>query len=211
MKKKNLIKSIFILAYTILLCVTVSFAWILAVKPNIIRELKIDYKDGGKLIIAPSDIEGAVYVTNELGEEVELTDEFKIEPKDVLPNSVVSFKIRLKNNTDNYTKVDVSLVGLKPSDENLLSVVYFAAMPSTGWGDSAPTSVYKQLGDANKSSTGETYNLTILSEISLPTTDKKNDNDYLELSCYFFFDPDTMTNEHQNANLKIGAFRIMQR
>ena len=78
MKKKNLIKSIFILTYTVLLCVTVSFAWILAVKSNIVRELKIDYKDGGKLIIAPSDIEGAVYVTNEFGEEVELTEEFKI-------------------------------------------------------------------------------------------------------------------------------------
>lgn len=211
MKKKNLGKSIFIIAYTLLLCVTVSFAWILAIKPNIVQNVNINYNDDNKLIIAPSDIEGAVYVVNEKGEEVELTSDFHIDPKDVLPNSIIDFKIRLKNNTDNLTKIDVSLVGITTSRETLLNVVYFSATPSTGWGKDAPHSEYKQLGDAKKSQTSETYSLTVLNEISLRSTDKENEEDYLEFSCYFFFDPETMTNEHQNTELVIGAFRITQK
>ncbi len=211
MKKKNLGKSIFIIAYTLLLCVTVSFAWILAIKPNIVENVKVNYDDDHKLIIAPLDIEGAIYVVNERGEEVELTEDFHIDSKDVLPNSIIDFKIRLRNNTDSWAKIDVSLVGIVASRETLLNVVYFSATPSTGWGETVPQSEYKQLGDAKKSQTGETYSLTVLDEISLRSTDKKDKQDYLEFSCYFFFDPETMTNEHQNSNLTIGAFRITQR
>ncbi len=212
MKKRSLGKSIFILAYTILLCVTVSFAWILAQKPNEVQRVDIDYSEKGKLVIAPTDIEGSVYVTTSEGEEIELTQDFKISSSEVLPNSVIPFKIRLKNNTDSVTRVDVSIVGIQTSRANLLDVVFFSATPSTGWTETnVPNSVYKQLGEANQSSSTGKYSLSVLSGISLRTTDKEKEDDYLEFSCYFYFDGETMGNEHQNADLTIGAFRIIQK
>lgn len=211
MDKKSLGKSIWIIAYSILLCVSVSVAWILAVKPNVVQDVKIDYDGKGTLVIAPSDIEGEVIVTNDDGEEVPLDENFSVKSNEVIPNGIIPFKMRLRNNTDVVTKIDISIVGIKVGKEDLLSVVYFSANPTTGWQENnKPLSVYKQLGDATKGSTN-TYSLKVFEGVTLRPTEKSNDSDYLELSCYLYFDGEQMTNAHQNIALTLGAFRITQK
>ena len=211
MKKRTLGKSIWIITYSILLCVTVSVAWILNMKPNVVENIIIDYDTNGQLIIAPMEISGKVYVTNEYGKEVELDEDFSVTPNEVVPNSVIPFKIRLRNNTASALKVDVSLVGIEVNNEKILSVVYFSATPSAGWTAEMPKSVYKQLGEATKGTLTDTYSIKAIENVTLRSTDTQNQLDYMEFSCYLYFDGETMTNEYQNVNLTIGAFRITQR
>lgn len=199
------------LVYALILCVTVSFAWILAIEPNVVKDVLIDYDEAGKLVIAPPNIEGEIYITDKDGNDVLLDENFEVSPNEVLPNSVIPFKLRLKNNTDAPAKVDISIVGVSTNRESILEVVFFSSTPTSGWGSNVPPSRYIQLGDATKNEQNNTYSLMLMSDLSLRSTDKENEKDYLEFSCYFYFDGETMVNEHQNANLTIGAFRVMQR
>ncbi len=209
--KKTTRKSILIIAYSILLCVTISFAWILAVEPNVVQNVNINYDDDDQLIIAPSDIEGQIIVTNGNGEEVQLDENFSIQSNEIIPNSVVPFKIRLRNNTELATKIDLSIVGIEVSNEKILNVVYFSATPSSGWTTNVPLSVYKQFGDAQKGTVNDRYSMKVMEEITLRPTDTNNEQDCLEFSCYLYFDGETMTNEHKNITLSLGAFRITQK
>ena len=209
MAKRTLIKSILIISYCVLLSVVASFAWMLAVKPNIVEHADINYDDRGKLVVAPTNIEGKVIVTNEEGVDVELDENFVIKPSEIVPNSIGPFRIRFRNNTETPTKIDLSIVGITVDKESLLEVMYLSAVPTRGW-STAPLAVYKQMTDAKIGATGKTFSMKVLESVQLRPTSKIDKTDYLELSCYFYFDGELMTNEHQNITLSLRTFRITQ-
>ena len=209
MKKREVGKRIIALVYAILLCVCVSFAWILTEKENIVKDVTIGYNDG-RLVIAPPDIQGKIIITDEAGNESELTEDFKFDSTDVLPNSVIAFTLRIKNNAYNDNIIDISIVGISPEKAEILDVVYFSATPSSGWKTNTPPSTYTGLADAKLGADG-TYSLTIAKAVVLRPTEVNNPDDCMEYECYFYFDGETMTNAHQDIDLGIGAIRLIQR
>lgn len=203
-------KRIIALIYAILLCVTVSFAWILSEKENIVKDVTIGYNDG-KLVIAPTDIQGKVIISDSFGNETELTDDFEFNPTDIIPNSIIAFSLRLRNNSYMEIPVNITFVGITAENASILDVVYFSATPSTGWKENTPPSTYINLGDAVYNEVDGTYTLTVLTTVVLRPTEVLNEDDYMGYECYFYFDGEAMTNAHQDVNLEIGTIRISQK
>ena len=203
-------KRIIALIYAILLCVTVSFAWILSEKENIVKDVTVGYNDG-KLVIAPTDIQGKVIISDSMGNETELTDEFVFNPTDIIPNSIIAFSLRLRNNSYMEIPVNITFVGITAENPSILDVVYFSATPSTGWKENTPPSTYINLGDAVLNEVDGTYTLTVLTTVVLRPTEVLNEDDYMGYECYFYFDGEAMTNAHQDVNLEIGTIRISQK
>ena len=210
MRKKEMSKRIIALIYAILLCVTVSFAWILSEKENIVKDVTVGYNDG-KLVIAPTDIQGKVIISDSMGNETELTDEFVFNPTDIIPNSIIAFSLRLRNNSYMEIPVNITFVGITAENPSILDVVYFSATPSTGWKENTPPSTYINLGDAVLNEVDGTYTLTVLTTVVLRPTEVLNEDDYMGYECYFYFDGEAMTNAHQDVNLEIGTIRISQK
>ena len=210
MKRSELLKRIIALVYAILLCVTVSFAWILTEEENIVDDVIVGYDDG-KLVIASKDVDGKIMIIDEKsGTATELTENY-FSPADILPNGIIPFSLRIKNNAYEDLIVDISIIGIAPEDVKILDVVYFSATPTTGWGDSRPHAEYVLLSEARLNTIDGTYTLDIAKGVRLSPTEPLNDDDYMAYECYFYFDAEKMTNEHQNIDLNIGAIRISQR
>jgi len=209
-KKKEITKRIIALVYALLLCVTVSFAWILTEKENIVEDVIVGYNNGN-LVIAAKDISGKLVISDDEGNETVLDQEYLFSPTEIIPNSVVAFSLRIKNNSYDEMMANISVVGITAEDAKILDVVYFSAQPSSGWGDVTPQSVYVKLGDANYNELDRSYSLTVASSVLLRPTEPLNEDDYMEYECYLYFDGDTMTNEHQDIKLSIGSIRISQR
>ncbi len=210
MKKSELTKRIFALVYAILLCVTVSFAWILTEEENIVEHVIVGYGDG-KLVIASKDISGKLIIADENGNETELNEDYFFSSTEILPNSVIAFSLRIKNNSYEDMVVDISIVGISPEDVKILDVVFFSATPASGWKNETPQAVYVKLGDAKYNEQDGTYTLSVAKAVRLRPTEPLNEDDYLEYECYLYFDGETMTNVHQDIDLDIGAVRISQR
>jgi len=209
-KKSELTKRIFALVYAILLCVTVSFAWILTEEENVVKDVTVGYGDG-KLVVASKDISGKLIITDDAGNETELNEDYFFSSTEILPNSVIAFSLRIKNNSYEEMVVDISIVGISPEDAKILDVVYFSATPSSGWKNETPPAVYVKLGDAQYNTVDSTYTLSVSKSVLLRPTEPLNEDDYMEYACYLYFDGETMTNVHQDIDLSIGAIRISQR
>jgi len=132
-KKKEITKRIIALVYALLLCVTVSFAWILTEKENIVEDVIVGYNNGN-LVIAAKDISGKLVISDDEGNETVLDQEYLFSPTEIIPNSVVAFSLRIKNNSYDEMMANISVVGITAEDAKILDVVYFSAQPSSGWG-----------------------------------------------------------------------------
>ena len=206
-------KYLLIFVYILLLGITVSFAWMLSNEINIVESVNIDYnKEGNNLVVAPKNLEVKIYMADENGVDQLVTDRIKF--KGIAPHSVVPFKIRFKNNTSKPVKVDVALSGITSTRSDLLDVVFVSAVASTGWGDYSyterPAPIYEKLSvsSATQEEDETIYSFKFLQNFSVPPTIGDN---YLEMSCYFYFDGETMMNYHQDTILSIGQFRITQK
>lgn len=206
-------KYLLIFVYILLLGITVSFAWMLSNEVNIVESVNIDYnKEGNNLVVAPKNLEVEIYMADENGEDQLVTDRIKF--KGVAPHSLVPFKIRFQNHTSKPVKVDVALSGITSTRSDLLDVVFVSAVGSTGWGDYSyterPAPVYEKLSVSTfiEEDSKKVYTFRFLSNFSVPQTAEDN---YLEMSCYFYFDGEMMKNYHQNSVLTIGQFRITQK
>ena len=206
-------KYLLIFLYVLLLGVTVSFAWMLSNEINIVESVDIDYnKEGNNLVVAPKNLEVEIYMVNELGEDVLVTDKLNFDS--IAPHSVVPFKIRFRNHMNKPVIVDVALSGITCSRESILDVVFVSAVASTGWADYSyterPNPVYEKLSvsSATQEEDETIYSFKFLQNFSVPPTIGDN---YLEMSCYFYFDGETMMIYHQDTILSIGQFRITQK
>ena len=220
-------KKILLVVYTLLLGITVSFAWILNPESNVSDSFYIQY--GGNtdntLVVAPKDVEMIVYAQKagkwvKAGSSSDKNDQaelFAIDPHMVIPNSSVPFRIRLKNNSNQTIRIRIMLTGIV-CDRNLVNkeIIYVSSIGSMEYSKysvKVPENVYLSLNtDGELVSTDEetntsTYNLVLYDEIEVPATDE---NGFVELDCYFYFDKDRMTNVCQNKTFFVSSFRGMQ-
>ena len=221
-------KKAMLAVYIIMLCVTVSFAWILNVQNNMGQYLELKYGEEAahKLSIASKDIEMMAYIQKDgdwiyLGSSKDQNQSGKliqISPEDVIPNSSVPFRIRFKNTSGNTLKVKLTLSGVV-CDKSLVAdeIVYVGALGSDEYSrytDTAitPPNVYLALNAANFISEDidgntSTYDLVVYEAIDIPATP---DGEYVELDCYFYFDAERMTNVCQNKVFFVSSFQAVQ-
>lgn len=220
-------KKILIAAYSVLLCVTISFAWILNPERNVSDSFFIEYGGDSEnsLVISPKDIEMLVYaqrseqwrLVGSSADKNEGENLFRVESQKVIPNSSVPFRIRLKNKSEKTVKLRITLTGIV-CDKTLLEgdIIYASAIGSMEYSKynvNTPASVYLCLNkDGEIVSTDDEkntvmYNLVLYETVEIPVTEN---NDYVELDCYFYFDKDRMTNVCQNKTFYVSSFRAEQ-
>ena len=220
-------KKILFAAYSVLLCLTVSFAWILNPERNVSDSFFIEY--GGdstnSLVVSPKDIEMLVYAQKLeqwklVGSSTDKKDGeelFKVDAQKVIPNSSVPFRIRLKNKSEKTVKVRITLTGIV-CDQTLVDqeIIYTSALGSMEYSKydvTVPENVYLclntngELVSTDDEKNTAMYNLVLYEEVEIPVTEN---NDYVELDCYFYFDKDRMTNVCQNKTFYVSSFRAEQ-
>ena len=220
-------KKILIVVYTILLGITVSFAWILNPESNVSDSFYIEYggSSDNTLVVAPKDIEMIVYAqrsgkwlkAGSSSDKKNQDELFSVDSSTVIPNSSAPFRIRLKNKSNETKKIKIVLTGIV-CDQNLVDkkIIYVSALGSMEYSKysvKAPESVYLSLNvdgelvSVDEETNTSTYNLTLYDEIEVPVTEG---DAYVELDCYFYFDKDEMTNVCQNKTFFVSSFRGMQ-
>lgn len=219
-------KKILLAAYVLLLCITVSFAWILNPEKNVSDSFFIQYgsDSGNRLVVAPRDVEMTVYAQQEerwqkvgsSSDKEESQERFRVDSQSVIPNSSVPFRIRIKNQSNSVIRIRVELVGIV-CDQILVAdeIIYASALGSMEYSNYSvmtPENVYLSLNndgvlvETDEENHTATYNLVLYEEIEVPITG----DDYVELDCYFYFDKDRMTNVCQNKTLYVSSFRATQ-
>ena len=216
-------KKMLLLFWCLLLCVTVSFSWIIFQEKNKVRHAIIDYNDNGSLVVAPEKIIMTVLMNDpETDRMVPIgssTDSFTensslFEVENVVPNSIVPFKIRLHNTSNEIIRMKLSIDRLV-CDEKLLSSensrVFFSAVGASSYSaypEIAPDNLYTSLSAAQpvEGSSENAYYLTIYETIYVPPT---GDSDYVEIDCYFYFTKE-MDNTFQNLNFQVLSFRAVE-
>ena len=233
MKKKWLL----IVVYTVILCMTVSFAWILDQEMNKGSYLELLYGDdsGNRLVVSPKEVEMSLYVQKNgqwryVGNSTDKKSDtalFSVEASKVIPHSSIPFRIRLKNTSDETVKIKVTLNGIvcdktfvddfiiEDGEKKYKEKVYVSALGSMEYSKYdviTPESVYIPLNQGDRIATDEekntvTYNLTLYESIEVPVTPE---GEYVELDCYFYFDKDDMGNESKNKDFYVLSFRAVQ-
>ena len=220
-------KKILIAAYSVLLCITVSFAWILNPERNVSDSFFIEYggDSANSLVVSPKDIEMLVYaqrseqwkLVGSSSDKKDGEDLFKVDAQTIIPNSSVPFRIRLKNKSEKTVKVRITLTGIV-CDKTLVDqeIIYTSALGSIEYSKydvKTPENVYLSLNtngelvSTDDEKNTAMYNLVLYEEVEIPVT---ANNDYVELDCYFYFDKDRMTNVCQNKTFYVSSFRAEQ-
>ena len=216
-------KHIWLVFWCLLLCVTISFAWIMFQPENLVNHVVIDYDTGGELVVAPEKIVMTILMndptTGVMTPIGRSTDQYQdnmelFEVQDIVPNSIVPFKIRLQNTSNEIIRLKLSIDRLV-CDEKLLSPVdskvYFSAVGASSYAsypEIAPENLYKSLSAAQplEDSDENAYYLTIYETIYVPPTGQDS---YVEIDCYFYFTKD-MDNTYQNLDFRVLSFRAVE-
>ena len=119
MRKKMILITIYSF---ILLGLTVSFAWILDFDVPSVPYLQLGYGkdfDNNKLVVSPQEVEMTLYVQKDgvwryVGSNTDKNSGklFAVDPQDVIPNSSIPFRIRLKNLSDETISINVNMTGV---------------------------------------------------------------------------------------------------
>ena len=223
---------ILLLLYIMILVVTVSSAWILNPKRNVGPFVILDYEDSGK------EESGKLTVSSK---EVEMQIDFQINGKwvyfgssndssfdtrpdlsNILPNTVVPFRIRFYNSSQYPVTMSLIISGIECHSVLVeKKVVYVAAVGSSEYNQyadvvSVPNYIYKSLSTATLISSktdgkGEqvsTYDLTLYDSLQIPPTE---DGKYVMLEGYFYFDAEAMDNQCASKWFNITSFRAVQK
>lgn len=214
-------KRILIVIYALLLCVTASFAWLSNFNKNIVEDIKIDFRDGALTVTDPG-FQAYIETVNSKGNFERIPDgpngeqlPFTFEQKQMVPDAVTPFRIKVKNtSTTDYRKAKLG-VALRIDPEatrtaNILDVMYLDIVAGDGFSDSNTYHVYVRLDAASKvgSEDNGEYFLWIYGEgdeIIIPPTTA--DKEYVTLDCSFYYDQNA-TAEYQNQSIYAMAFRL---
>ena len=218
-------KRIFLIFWCLLLCVTVSFSWIITNKENIVKFVRVDYTgNNGTLVVAPKKIQMSVLMndptTNEMkvigsSTDVKNPNNELFEVKNIVPNSNVPFKIRLKNKSSEVIQLKISLERFV-CDERLLqegnSKIYLSAVAGSNYANYpnvvAPENIYEPLSVAQKMENSEEneYYLTLYEMVRVPPTGQDG---FVDIDCYFYFDKN-MDNTYQDLDFSVLSFRAVE-
>lgn len=219
-------KRIYLVFLCILLCVTISFSWIITNKNNLVKFARVDFysDNAGTLVVAPKKIHMSVLMKDSDTGEMKVigtSNDKKVqgaqlfEVKDIVPNSNVPFKIRFRNKSTQVIRLKVSLERIV-CDERLLaegnSKVYISAVAGATYANYpdvvAPGNLYQPLSIAQKleNSAENEYYLTLYEMIRIPPTGQDG---FVDIDCYLYFDK-TMDNAYQDLAFSVLSFRAVE-
>ncbi len=230
-------KRILIIVYVLLLCGTVTFAWLSNAQNSINETIDVDYSEGkatiigfdfdayfekkladGEIDAGDTDKDGYVAVRSE--------EPFAFDAKTTLPGARIPFRIRVQNlsTTEKKTKLalDMQLDGYDPAvnDVNILDVLYIEIVLGDGFSDSGTCHVFKKLSEATYKGDG-LFSLEIYGEgqeISVPTRSDvntrleelgKDENGYVAFNCSFYYDQSASA-AYQGKGISALSFRLEQ-
>lgn len=208
-------KRILIIFYALLLCVTASFAWLSNFQANIVEDIRVDFHEGS-LTVVNLDFDAHIETKNASGVFEKIPDgPFVFDKKQMVPDSITPFKIKIKNNSttdDRKAKLGIA-IRIDPtqiSEANILDVMYIDVVAGNGFSRANNYHVFLKLNAAEPvgaEGSGE-YFLWIYGdgeEITIPPTTAENE--YVTLDCSFYYDQNA-TAEYQNKSIQAMAFRL---
>ena len=208
-------KRILIIFYALLLCVTASFAWLSNFQANIVEDIKVDFRNGA-LTVVNLDFDAHIETRNADGVFEQIPEgTFTFDKRQMVPDSITPFKIKIKNNSTTEERkaklgVAIRLDESQMDDVNILDVLYLDVVAGGGFKDGNNHHVFVKLNAAEPigaEGSGE-YFLWIYGdgeEIVIPPTTPKSE--YVTLDCSFYYDQNA-TAEYQNKTVQALAFRI---
>lgn len=190
-------KRILIIVYVLLLCGTVTFAWLSNAQENINETIDVDFRDGKAVItgfafdaylerklddgeVNANDVDNDGYVSVEADRED--GEPFAFDSNKTLPGERIPFRIRAKNLGDAEKKtklfLDMQIDGYDPDaeDVNVLDVLYVEIVLGDGFAESGTKHAFKKLSDAVYRGNG-IFSLEIYGEgeeIAVPTVETVN-------------------------------------
>ena len=195
----------------LLLCCTVSLAWIISGNPEAVNNLLFNYTEQNKMVISSVKVETTVVLLKD-GEEIPLNQGFELEPGTLIPDSMIPFRIKFnyQSTDEEHSSIAIclSLVGLTASDARLLDNVSISVTPVTDGlnAPNGPHTIYKSLGEAILSSDGSSYTLSIYDNANRLYIPHKEDGESV-LDCYLIMNENADAS-FQNMWLDIRAFRL---
>ena len=221
-------KRILIIIYALLLCVTVSFAWLSNFQVTKVNELAVDYRKGG-LTVANLGFEGHIEIPDgnggykplyekkpsENATETETEILSIVDKVQMVPDSITPFRIKIKNlSTTEYRKAKLGIaISLDPEElrqANVLEVLYLDIISIDGFSEGTTYHSYIRLDEAypvGAEGSGE-YFYYIYGEgeeLMIPPTSAKQE--YVTFDCSFYYDKEA-TAEYQNKSIKALSFRL---
>lgn len=213
-------KRILIIIYALLLCVTASFAWLSNFEIKPVNNVLIDFRgkpEGGLATVASFDFDTVLEIADENGDYVSLAKDvpYTFDKKNMIPDSMTSFRIKLKNNSDTESRTTKLILGISIDPEeaknvNILDVLYLDVVASSGFMNLENYHIYVRLNEAKEigaAGSGE-YTLTLYGEGNELVIPASNGEDrYATIDCKLYFDQEA-TAEYQNKTIEAMVFRF---
>ena len=219
-------KRILIILYVLLLCGTVTFAWLSNAQNSINKTVDVDYSQGKAVI---TDFAFDAYLEEKVGDNyvaVEKDSAFAFDSNDTVPGARLPFRIRVKNlgTVEKKTKLvlDMQIDGYDPSADNanILDVLYVEVVLGDGFSESGTRHAFKKLSEATYKGNG-LFSLEIYSEgeeIAVPIPSVVNarlkdlgkpQNGYATFNCSFYYDQ-VAGAIYQGMGINALSFRLEQ-
>lgn len=203
-------KRILIIVYVLLLCVTVSFAWLSNVQENINKTVDVNFENG-KAMITDFSFDAYLEKRNTDGTYSKVEGAFEFDQRTMVPGVRVPFRIRIKNISDVEKKaklvLDMQIDGFDADGVNILDVLYIDMVPGEGFEDDKTRNIFIKLSEAETvgdASDGR-FSLDLYGEggeLTIPAS--KN---YVTLECSFYYDQNA-TAEYQNKAISALSFKL---
>ena len=214
-------KRILIVIYALLLCVTASFAWLSNFNKTEVKDLHVDFRHGALTVTDPG-FQAFIETRNSDGNFEKIPDgpdgeqlPFTFDHKDMVPDTITPFKIKIKNNSSKEERKAKLGVAMRIDPEaakiaNILEVMYIDVIAGNGFSDTDNYHVYIRLDEASVVGSGENgeYFLWIYgdgSEIIIPPSTA--DKEYVTLDCSFYYDQNA-TAKYQAQSIFALSFRL---
>lgn len=217
-------RHIFTLICCVVLCFTVTFAWILSGEPIKIDSLMFDYYGDNMLSISSIGVSVEIWFLQ--GDEYVAPQDFDFNSVVLTPHTKIPFKIyfdyQATGDDAREVPIRLSLVGIKVSDPLLLDALFIGVAPDEALNQAnGQGGIYKCFNQAVASGEGDsaTYRLDIYgssNKLFVPHNDKMDlvnpwdEGTRSSLECYFYLDPQVATEAFQDMTFKIGFFRVEQ-
>ncbi len=209
-------KRILRILYCLLLCCTVTTAWILSGESVRTPYIMLDYTGDNKMFISSVGVDAEVLFVE--GEQYVPAKEFKLDPAKLVPGATIPFKITLDYQSQDEElsaiSVRLSIVGITVSDPRLLSMMYIGVTPKNDGltSTNGREMLYKCFDKAELvGEDGEfTYRLDIYdsaNKLIIPHNDEGDAPS--ELDCYLYFHSDADAS-YQDISMNISYFHLEQ-
>lgn len=207
--------------YGILLCCTVTFAWIFDGSTKV-KDLMLNYVGENKMSIASIGVDVDVGFRD--GDGYVAAKDFVLKPAHMMPNARIPFKIMFDYQATDEARsslpVTLTLVGIRVSDPTLLDKIYISVTPVNNnlTATNGRNTIYKCFSDAVPVGEGDnvSYRMDIYNSVNklyIPHNDAEeredpwDDGNRSVLNCYLEFDSSADAS-YQDISLDIGIFRV---